>query len=62
MSLVYEAAQKRDAAKGCVCMDHVVSGQLQTTPNHEGMRRFAERALERAREMRAAYLQQCTQV
>jgi len=60
--LVREAAPQRDIAQGRVGLEHVLSRQLDATVNHERMRGGSERALERAREVRLAALDQRTKV
>ena len=52
--LIYKSALQRDVAQRRVSLQHVLSGQLQATPNHEGVRWYAECAFEGACEVRFA--------
>jgi hypothetical protein len=60
--LVREAAPQRDVAQRSLSLQHVLSRQLQATLDHERVRGGSERALEGAREMRLAALDQRTEV
>jgi hypothetical protein len=54
--LVGESAFQRYVTQGRFCLQHVLSRQLDASPNHEGMRWLSEGASKGAREMRFAEL------
>jgi hypothetical protein len=62
MRLIRKAAAQRNLAQIRLGLKHVSGGKLQPAPDHEGMRRLAERKREGACEVRLAALHEHAQV
>ena len=62
MRLIYKSTAQRDVTKGCIRLKHVLSCQLDPTPNYKGMGGVPERSPEGARKMRFAALHKSAQI
>jgi hypothetical protein len=60
--LIGESASQRYVAQGDIGLQHVLSRQLDATPDHERVRWLSERAPEGAREMRFAELNERAEI
>ena len=60
--LIHKPAAQGNIAQGCLGLQHVLSGQLDAAPNHEGMRGKSERPPERTRKVRLAAFHDCAQI
>jgi hypothetical protein len=62
MRLINKSASQRDVAQRGIRLKHVLSGQLDPSPDDEGMGRVPECSPESARKMSFAALDERTQV